>query len=102
MRKERKLNKTKASFHTSGKSTMGIYVSPDIGERIENRRASLSIVDEGDSDAEIESPAALLQQALGPNGASSSGTSGTFIQGGCKYVDTCTTSDTRTCVASIK
>ena len=75
MRKERKLNKTKASFHTSGKSTMGIYVSPDTGGRIENRRASLSIVDEGDSDAEIERPEASLQQALGPNGVSSSGTS---------------------------
>eukprot|EP00944_MAST-04C_sp_MAST-4C-sp1_P013543 g13543.t1 len=74
LHKERKLSKTKASFHESGKSTMGIYMPPDIRERIENRRASLSIVDEGDSDAEIESPTALLQQALGPNGASSSGT----------------------------
>ena len=100
LHKERKLSKTKASFHESGKSTMGIYMPPDIRERIKNRRASLSIVDEGDSDAEIESPKRFATGAW---------TEWCFlkwdtdiIQGGCKYVGTCTTSDTRTRVASIQ
>lgn len=80
MQKERKLGSAKASNHKSGRSTVGIYMASGMDERVENRRASLSIVDEGDSDVERESPKISLQQAPGLNDVSPSGTPTSALQ----------------------